>query len=99
MGKNEFTHIDRNHVDLGMSVLSSLGSRHVNNFAGPSLDHDMTTEWGEMASGSNNIAQDKNRQIQSAQPIGFKQAEAKRRGSTQFQELTSSSKRCIAWGK
>jgi len=35
--------INGDQVDLGVTVLSGLGSRHVNNLAGTSLDHNVTT--------------------------------------------------------
>ena len=34
--------IDRDKVDLGVTVLASLGGRHVDDLAGASLDHDVT---------------------------------------------------------
>lgn len=33
--------VNGNQVDLGVTVLSSLGSRHVNDLAGAALDHDV----------------------------------------------------------
>jgi len=34
--------IDGDQMDLGVAVLASLGSRHVDDLAGPVLDHDET---------------------------------------------------------
>lgn len=36
------TYIGSDHVDLGVSVLSSLRGRHVDDFAGSSLDNDVS---------------------------------------------------------
>ena len=34
--------VERDQVDLGVTVLSSLGGRHVDNLAGTTLDHNVT---------------------------------------------------------
>ena len=37
-----FTHIDGDEVNFCVTVLSRLGCGHVNNLAGPTLDHDVS---------------------------------------------------------
>jgi len=39
-----FTHIDGDEVNFCVTVLARLGRGHINNFAGPALDHDVSAD-------------------------------------------------------
>jgi len=40
--KERKTHIDGDKMDLGMPVLAGLGGGHIHNFAGPTLDDNVS---------------------------------------------------------
>ncbi len=45
-----FTHIDGDEVNFCVTVLARLGRGHINNFAGPALDHDVSADIREKLS-------------------------------------------------